>query len=340
MADSGSIYEIVSRGIADPATSWSLGTFGAIAEFMRDPDEEVALSDDGRVVGAVTARGGIRLEPSPGLHAFAYETGVGQGNRWSHAVALCLPEGDCTMNRREAVTELGPDRAALRPEDRDAILFDMGLGCLQVDACVRTSDPDCIDLLRSGLGRSVFDPGNALIHDMVRMQPHRVFVSRFGRIEVYQPIPPADGLSPEGPHTHVLPKLLKLGRTHAATDPLPAGWVPCAHLFPPHPMKDALGRPKPFAIEQHDAFQEILLRHGDPRLVALKRRVMEAVRNGEDPSGLEIPEDRFSRSCVRAGLRQMAALSPASPRLSAWIDRYDTGKDLPETEEPADDRSA
>lgn len=327
MAGIGSVYEIVSRGIADPATSWSLGTFGAIAEFMRDPDEDAVLGGGGAGIRAVTARGGIRLDPSSALRAFAYETGTGRGNRWSHAVALCLPEGECAMNRRMVVTELGPDAAALRPEDEDAILFDMGLGCLQVDACVRTADPDCIALLRSAAGRSILDPGNTLLHDLVRMQPHRVFVSRFGRIEVYQPIPAADGRSPEGPHTHVLPKLLKLGRTHAATEPLPEGWVPCAHFFPPHPLKDTLGRPKPFAIEQHESFQEILERFGDPRLVALKRRVMKAVESGEDPARLEIPEDRFSRSCVRVGLRQMAVLASAARHLPSWLARYDAGEE-------------
>lgn len=337
MADTGNVYELVSKGIADPATSWSLGTFGAIAEFLRDPDEKVELGDDGAAISAVTARGGIRMEPCPGLRAFAYETGVGQGDRWSHSVALCLPEEGCAMNRRQVVTELGPDAAALRPRDRDAVLFDLGLGCLQVDACVRTADPDCLALLRSGIGRSVFEPGNTLIHDLVRLQPHRVFVSRFGRIEVYQPIPPSDGRSPEGPHTHVLPRLLKLGRTHAATEPLPEGWIPCAYLFPPHPLKDALGRPKPFDPEQHDAFQEILELYGDPRLLALKQRVMAAVRNGEEPSRLEVPEDRFSRSCVRVGLRQMAILAASAPHLPSWIDRYDAG-DGSEEGDPDDNR--
>ena len=56
--------------------------------------------------------------------------------------------------------------------------------------------------------------------------PHRVFISRLGRIEVYQPIPPPSGKSPEGPHTHVLPKLLKSGRTHPATDRFPRAGFP------------------------------------------------------------------------------------------------------------------
>ena len=80
--------------------------------------------------------------------------------------------------------------------------------------------------------------------------PHRVFVSRIGRAEVYQPIPSANGKSPDGPHTHVLPKLLQHRRTHAATEPVPDGFVPCAHLYPRHPLKDAFGREKTFRCRQ------------------------------------------------------------------------------------------
>ena len=76
---------------------------------------------------------------------------------------------------------------------------------------------------------------------LLETNPHRVFISRIGRIEVYQPIPPPSGKSPDGPHTHVLPKLLKSGRTHAATEPIPEGWIPCAHLYPQHPARDAGG---------------------------------------------------------------------------------------------------
>ena len=72
--------------------------------------------------------------------------------------------------------------------------------------------------------------------------PHRVFLSRLGRVEVFQPIPPPDGKSPDGPHTHVLPGLLRHRRTHPATEPIPDGLVPCAHVYPPHPAKDGMGR--------------------------------------------------------------------------------------------------
>jgi hypothetical protein len=45
---------------------------------------------------------------------------------WNQRVALCLPEAACTMSRRPVLSEIGPDRGALRAEDRFALLFDLG----------------------------------------------------------------------------------------------------------------------------------------------------------------------------------------------------------------------
>ncbi|MCJ2031645.1 hypothetical protein MKK50_19950 [Methylobacterium sp. J-043] len=262
------VTDLLREALADPGTAWSLGSFGAIAEFMRDPDEAVSALPDDRL-GMATERGAIALSACPDLRPVAYETSVASG--WNHAVALCLPEATCAMTRRGVVTELGPDREAARETDRDAILFDLGLDLLAVDACVRTSDPEAISCLRSGAGRPLFDPANPIGRHLVAMSPHRVFLTRVGRIEVYAPIPGPGGTSPEGPHTHVLPKLLRSGRTHAATTPIPAGWVPCAALHPAHPYKDMMGQRIAFDASRHAAFQELLDRWGDPDLLAVKR---------------------------------------------------------------------
>jgi hypothetical protein len=262
------VTTLLREALADPGTAWSFGSFGAIAEFMRDPDEATSPLPDGRM-GLATERGAIALAPSPDLRPVAYETAVATG--WNHAVALCLPEASCAMNRRGVVTELGPDRDAARERDRDAILFDLGLGLLAVDACVRTSDPEAIACLRSGVGLPLFDPASPIGRQLVALSPHRVFLARIGRIEVYAPIPGPGGTSPEGPHTHVLPKLLRGGRTHAATTPIPAGWVPCAGIHPAHPYKDMMGQRIAFDVARHDAFQVLLDRWGDPELLAAKR---------------------------------------------------------------------
>jgi hypothetical protein len=310
-------FALLAEQVSDPETGWSLGTFGAIAEFTRDPDEPVALSRSDTCLAAVTARGGIRIEAREGVRLFASESTTRDG--WNHRISLCLPEKQCAMNGRTVLTTLGPDAQALREQDRGAALFDLGLGALQVDLCVRVTDPSVAAQLASHAGRPLFEPDNPAMGVILAASPHRVFVSRVGRIEVFSPIPPADGTSPEGPHTHVLPKLLAHRRTHAATELVPDGWIPCAHLYPGHPAKDAFRRSRPFDRARHAAFQGMLRDFGDPELYALKQRVLAAVAAGEDPSVIAIADSRFTRTNVRVALRQLRATACASPALAAWL---------------------
>lgn len=324
--------------VADPANGWAFGTFGAIAEFTRDPDEPTAAYRAEGEAEAATDRGAIRLALSPDLRPVAYETPNRDGETWSHAVALCLPAETAAMNRRSALTELGPDRDAIRPDDRDAVLFDMGLGTLPVDICVRTRDPGLLATLRSVAGRSLFEPGNPAMGAIVAAGPHRVFVGRVGRGEVYQPIPPADGRSPDGPHTHVLPKLLRTGRTHAATTPVPEGWVPAAHLFPPNPVKDAIGRAKPFDPTAQAAFAALLAAHGDPAAEEARRAVTAAIEAGHDPAAYAEPAGKHGRAALRVTLRKLRAAGRGGDALQAWraaFDRATQEANAEDDEQPA-----
>ena len=314
------VTSLIRDELATVTTQWNLGTFGAIAEFLRDPGEPVELGDGPGRLFAVTDRGGIGFGDLSEVRLFASETAVGSG--WSHRIALCLPEATCTMSRRSVLTELGPDETALRPQDRAGILFDMGLGTLQVDICIRTGDPELIATLRSVAGKSLFEAGNPAMAAIVTKGPHRVFISRAGRCEVYQPIPPADGRSPEGPHTHVLPQLLRNGRTHAATEPVPEGWVPFAHLVPAHPLKDAMARPRPWDGAAHERFQTLLATTGDDELMALKRRLLDAILSGSAPADFREPANKFARHTLRVTLRQLRA-GPKLPGLSRWLEAFD-----------------
>lgn len=317
MTDTDTIRAVLREHIHDASSQWNLGTFGAIAEFMRAPGEPFAITDQPSRLAAVTARGGIGLDNLDRLRLFASESAV--GTSWAHRVALCLPEGTCAMNRRSVLTELGPDAQALRAEDCSGILFDMGLGTLQADICIRTADPALIALLRAQAGRSLFEPGNPAMPAIVAAGPHRVFLARIGRCEVYQPIPPAGGRSPAGPHTHVLPQLLRSGRTHAATEPVPEGFVPCAHLVPAHPVRDATGHPRPFDEAAHRHFEDLLARFGDAALAGVKQALREAVANGAAPEAFAVPATRFERHALRVALRQLMAVAPQEPRLAAWL---------------------
>jgi hypothetical protein len=80
----------------------------------------------------------------------------------------------------------------LRAADRSAVLFDLGLGALQIDACVRSADPEVIAALRDSEGRSIFAAGNGATGVILASNPHRVFISRIGRIEVCRYRRPAE----------------------------------------------------------------------------------------------------------------------------------------------------
>lgn len=197
---------------------------GAIAEFFRGRGE--AFDSDGSTF-VVTGRGALRVVANGATRAVTYETG---GNGQS-AIALCLPESACTMHGRRVITEAGPDTGALRERDRAAVLFDLGLGSPFFDFYIRTADLHEIARLREGIGLSLFDPRHGLLSDIAAMHPHRVFVSKLGRVEVFQRIAGPGETTPEGPHTHLLPPLLKSGRVFDAETPIPSGWIPCATLY-------------------------------------------------------------------------------------------------------------
>jgi hypothetical protein len=169
----------------------------------------------------------------------------------------------------------------------------------------------------------VFEPGNPAMAMILAANPHRVFISRLGRIEVYQPIPPPSGKSPDGPHTHVLPRLLRSGRTHPATEPVPDGWIPCAHIYPPHPARDGMGEPRSFDAARYRSFQLTMQSCGDPKTLAIKRRVAAAVLAGEPPSA--IAGDRHGRASIRIALRQMKAEGHEGTALGAWLAHFDQG---------------
>lgn len=285
------VADLMAKALEDPSTTWSFGSFGAVASFLRDAAEEARPLPDARM-GLTTARGAIALDPDADCRPVAYETGFAFG--WSHTVALCLPDDACAMNRRSVITELGPDHHAAKPEDRDGIVFDLGLNLLAVDACIRTKDPGTIALLRRAAGENLFGPGDPIAAQLVAADPHRVFVTRIGRIEVFSPIRIEAGSAPVGPRTHLLPNILRLGRTYPATAPIPPGWVPCGAIHPPHPCRDSAGGRIPFRRERHEAFQGMLARWGDPDLLAAKK--------GEAVIG------RHARSARRAGEAQEACL--------------------------------
>lgn len=324
MASKQTAEALIQDRLRDPETSWSIGTFGAIGEFHRDADEptEISLSPGGGSV--LTGRGGIRVQVSDQVRVAPYESLRRGRDLWQHGVNVCQDEDIAGRSKNTALTEIGPDHDALRPEDCDAILFDMGLAAPHVDVCIRTDDAELITLLRENIGSRLLVYGNPAMDAIKRRSPNRVFISNIGRVEVYQHIGSTQrGIeTPMGPHTHVISKLLSAGRTHAANVHVPDDHVPCLSFYPPNPVLDEMGAPKVFSADAHEAFQDLVDQYGEDWQRDLKAHVFDEVANGFAPPNTD-EFDRPTRVCIRVTLRQLMGAGIKSETLTQWRDAFE-----------------
>ncbi|MEM7547509.1 MAG: hypothetical protein AAF367_18420 [Pseudomonadota bacterium] len=318
------LRETLETQLTDWQAGWSVGSFGAIAEFHQDEGEDTIIAEP---LARATARGAIRIERTDGAVPIAWEALSKDPTRWQQGVAICLPTAEALRAKRTALTALGPDEAAIRPEDRGAILFDMGLGQRNVDFCIRTADPDLIGVLRAAEGRPLTETGNPAMGAILKAHPHRVALSALGRCEVFQMIggPDTGGKSPEGPHTHVLPKLMAAGRTHSANMPVPDGLTPALNLHPGSPMMTPLGVDKAFDDDLFAAFQALLETWGPEGYVETKRRVWSAIEEGRDVEPDEAAATRIERTARRNAIRQRARINGVDASLAAWSAAHDRG---------------
>jgi hypothetical protein len=220
--------DLVRAHLAEHGAGWSVGTWGAIGEFSFTADETDVVVD----VPGITARsrrGALRASLPQACRALAIS-----GERGLREIAFCLPADAMRGAARRVLTETGPDRDAVAGQDRDGVVFDLGIGMPHLDVCVRVlpDDEATLAALRRGCRRPLFEGGNPAVPALQAASPARLFLSGLARLEVCTPIPPAGGRSPEGPHSHLLPALLAEARTHAPGSPIPPGWICGLSLYP------------------------------------------------------------------------------------------------------------
>ena len=166
----------------------------------------------------VSKHGALQCRFDGDVRIVAYEGLSGRRDAWTHGIVLCLPVHDARMDRRQVLTEIGPDSGAVRDKDRDGVLFDMGVGAEQINFCVRIRDPHLLKTLRQYIGKTIIEFDHPAAQTIIHSSPHRVCLSRLGRYEVFQRIPwKPNESSPTSPHTHVLPDLLSIA---GATQPI------------------------------------------------------------------------------------------------------------------------
>ncbi len=315
--------------LRDAGTGWGLGVHGAIAEFLHDERDacDVRAPED---LAVATGRGAIRIEMKPGVRLIAYEAPAERGGGWKQGLVAALPARDARMAGPEGLAERGPDAGAVRPADRGAPLFDLGLPTDHIRACVRTGDRTLADRFRALSGTSALADGGALGSLIVETGPHRVFLSALGRIEVYRPIPRsrADADLLDGPHTHLLPDLFGGGGDAPWTPAVPPAHAVCLQIYPRHPLFDRLGRPTPFDGRAHADFQKLLGAWGAAGHVEAKRAARAALRAGVPPGAHGGADGggaggALARAALAVALRQARCAEGDSDLLERWRARFD-----------------
>jgi predicted Fe-S protein YdhL (DUF1289 family) len=227
-----------------PHIAWSIGVQGAVAEFTtkNDTHPEIEVGDEQIILR--TAGGALRLRPPVGTRMFEL---IGAAAKVERRV-LALHRSRLKEEPAAGVTELGADEDAIKPAGSGERLFDLGVSRSIIRFCVRTSEPALIAALRQARARDPFDPAIGLVPVLLAKAPDRVVISPIGRIEVFGPILHRDR---EGPHTHLLPELLKYRREQQPGFALPEGYQTGVSIFPTQsgaperPRRELVGLPRP-----------------------------------------------------------------------------------------------
>jgi predicted Fe-S protein YdhL (DUF1289 family) len=213
----------VAATISGRRGTWVTGMPGAVAEFPCQKGREVSaeLRDDVVLGRASDSR--FRLRVHDRLRAFTF---AGDG-----PVVLGVPKGRVTLPIACTFAALGNDGDAIDVSHSEQRLFDFGLGRRWSRFCIRTGGELAVRLQRvtgqpwSGVVKQL---GAAIIAE----SPTRVVESELARIEVFSPIPLADGKSPAGAHTHFLPRFLQTNDEIPPSLALPEYAAPVAIFYP------------------------------------------------------------------------------------------------------------
>jgi len=319
-----SVFAHLCQFLDDPQTGWSLGTFGAIAEFNRQAEDHITITRRDRSIDAVTRQGAMRINQHDSARLLPYETLSTLANAWAQGIMVCLPQSAAKMAANHVITDLGEDHETLINGDVGRF-FDLGLAIPHIDFCIRTDDVTLTRRLEKHVGTALFDIGSPLMSALQEVSPVRVVRSQLGRAEVYQDIPPATpgSITPSGPHTHLMLDLLAHNRSHAANIPVPDGWLPCLSTYPPNPVRSGDGTPKPFDHQAYAQFQNLIENYADEDIATLKRNVSRAIKCGQKPDCISPPTTRAARTALRIALRQYHHLNGPSELLETWKAVYE-----------------
>lgn len=309
------IKNLLSKLIGRPNTAISVGGLGAIAEFDGAPKK---VSFDSRnELQICNSKGAFRVKIDGSESLLAYETLSQTPKSWQWGMAVLADRDPYFANLKNGLHEIGPDTDAISENDKDALLFSLGTGLSNSNFTIRTKDPTLLRILRSNEGMCITEGNNPVLDAIIDFSPHRVVYSTIARIEVYQEISRHE--TPMGPHTHLLPSLLKARRTHVAGIPIPASQSPQLTLHPENPMFDQYGHSRPFTKSVSDSFSPLVEAHCAEEFRIEKKRLKVAFKKKEKAINYVLPSTRLGRLAYKVTLRQLSHTCEDKAYLDTWL---------------------
>ncbi len=228
--DAEGLQTFIGDSLRPDGGTWISGVNGAIAEFCIGADDDLHIESSDRTIVARTQGGAISFSVQDHVAALAINSADSSSRG---IVVLAVPRVLTRKFRDGGLARLGEDAEAIRPDEREATLYDFGLGRAAGAFCVRTRSQTLKASLDACLGLEWQDVLSTTGTALLAESPVRVVRNPIGRIEVYSGIPqPGDNPS-MGPHTHFLPAQLAAAGDLPATKQIPSAYVPCAIYYPP-----------------------------------------------------------------------------------------------------------
>jgi predicted Fe-S protein YdhL (DUF1289 family) len=224
------IRRFVRESLSGAAGTWVVGVVGAVAEFAAQPGDGITVTEAGADLVATTPGGALRLRLDDHVRALSFDPPDTPPGRQRIVLAVLREAG--RLPASPVLADLCPDAAAIHPQDRNHRLYDLGLNRKEGRFCVRVAPGPAARALAAAAGRPLAHVLPRLGPLLLAESPVRVVESALGRIEVATPIPPPGGTSPAGPHTHLLPDHLAIGRAMPAGMDLPRAYLPGAIFYP------------------------------------------------------------------------------------------------------------
>jgi len=229
-AEPEDVFRFVETSLNARAGCWAVGIYGAVAEFTIAPDERLDVESGAQHIIARTGQGAVRFSRHDKAKAFGLTLGRGGGEM--NAVALVLPRTRLPLEAHCTLTRCGADDDALKQEEREQALYDLGLGSRVARFCLRTGDDGMHSELEAVVGSPWTDAMAAIGSRVLEVSPVRVVETALVRAEIRTPIPAPGAASPDGPHTHLLPDLLAEKRETPPEIDLPPVFAPVAIFYP------------------------------------------------------------------------------------------------------------